>query len=154
MKFLYYKKEGSGDLSCLPFKENLQLSKTLAPDGAYDFEVVDLSAGEEPTDPEKDKKIKEKDRQDSKVIRIRKLDNSTVKVGGKVFQTRLSDRALIIDTIDMLGIGETTKWILNNNNVATVSREDLVEVLRLGRLQGKASFDEYIEELEDLGMIE
>ena len=163
MKYLYFTR-GNGDIDNMPLNsaKNYTTVKNRR-DFIGDQEAKRFSIQDPINDPiwdsekyiEDPEKSKESNRLKKKQIRKDKLSRSTVEVNGRLFQVRISDRPLLIDRIADMNDGDTTRWILANNKVALdVPKEDLKEALRLGRLNGGLIFDDYIDELISLGMVE
>ena len=86
---------------------------------------------------------KENDRKEAKEIRDEKLSTLSVDVSGVSIQVRPSDELNLRLTIQDLAEGETVEWILSDNSVAVVSKEDLEAAYVLGLTLGQEAYQEY-----------
>jgi hypothetical protein len=92
---------------------------------------------------------KEDKRKEQKNKRIEKLKACIIIVNGKPIQARESDEMYLRRAIESMQALETRKWILADNSVGIVSREELEQALNEGLALGQQSFDEYINWLEN-----
>jgi len=92
---------------------------------------------------------KEDKRKEQKNKRIEKLKSGVVIVNGKQIQARESDEIYLRRAIESMQALETKKWILADNSVGIVSREELEQALNEGLSLGQQAFDEYINWLEN-----
>jgi len=91
-------------------------------------------------------KEKEALRQQYKQERNEALFTATVEVDGMIFQTRPSD----FENFEV-GIAEgSTKWVLADNSIRTVTTAQLEQAFTLGKVQAKDIYDAYIMNLEAL----
>jgi hypothetical protein len=92
---------------------------------------------------------KEDKRKEQKNKRIEKLKSGVVTVNGKQIQARESDEMYLRRAIESMQALETRKWILADNSVGIVSKEELEQALSEGLALGQKAFDEYINWLEN-----
>jgi hypothetical protein len=97
-----------------------------------------------------DKLAKENGRKEAKQIREDALHDCTVELNGNVFQTRPSDESNFRLSIAGLDEGEKTEWILKDNTVVEVTKEDLDAVYVLGLKEVNVIFSVYKEALKAL----
>ncbi len=86
---------------------------------------------------------KENDRKAAKAVRDEKLSELAVDVSGVSIQVRPSDELNLRLTLQDLAPEETVEWILSDNTVAIVSKEDLEAAYVLGLTLGKEIYQEY-----------
>jgi len=98
----------------------------------------------------KDINNKDLEKKELKRIREESLSNCTVELNGNVYQTRPSDEPNFRLRIAGLESGQETKWILENDETVTVSKEELEEVFNLGLLANGAIWDDYMQKKEQL----
>lgn len=76
-------------------------------------------------------KVAEIDKRIKKESRQSKIDQLTVSVNGYEFEADEVSQGRIAIKILTMQDGETTEWKLANNSVATVSKRQLLDVLKL-----------------------
>ena len=86
---------------------------------------------------------KENARKEAKEIRDEKLSDLAVDVSGISIQVRPSDELNLRLTLQDLADGEKVEWILSDNTVAEVSKEDLQAAYVLGLTLGQEIYQEY-----------
>ena len=86
---------------------------------------------------------KEDKRKEAKKIRDEKLSNLAVDVSGISIQVRPSDELNLRLTLQDLADGEKVEWILSDNTVVEVSKEDLQAAYVLGLTLGQEIYQEY-----------
>jgi uncharacterized protein YegL len=110
------------------------------------FKVVDgepLPKTQEELDAMAAEAKKESDRREAKSIRDEKLSTLSVDVSGVSIQVRPSDELNLRLTLQDLAPEETVEWVLSDNTVAVVSKEDLEAAYVLGLTLGKEIYQEY-----------
>ena len=117
------------------------------------FEVVDGKAKIKTITKlkgEKDVKDKIQAKKDLKLARNEALEAITVEVNGNVFQSRKSDEMNFRLAIGSMEAGEVEEWILEDDSIVEVTKEDLEQAYVLGLTEGKRIFAEYKEALKKL----
>lgn len=97
-----------------------------------------------------DKLAKENGRKEAKQIREEALHDCTVELNGNVFQTRPSDESNFRLSIAGMQAGDKEEWILANNTIVEVSKEDLEQVYTLGLQVATSIYATYKEALKAL----
>ena len=92
-------------------------------------------------------------KQDLKVLRNEKLNNSTIDYKGSVYQVRPSDYInfeTMISILDEAPEGTTIKWTLEDDTEEDVTKEDLKAIFMLGKKAGAQIDKEYRDAVREL----
>jgi hypothetical protein len=89
-------------------------------------------------------------RLEAKARRDEQMANLVVNVGDKAIQARPQDELNLRLSIADLAEGETIEWILADNTIAEVSKENLQLAYAQGLELGRAIYQEYKEVLKGL----
>ena len=86
---------------------------------------------------------KESARTEAKQVRDEGLDSLAVEINGNSIQVRPKDEVNIRLSLGVLEPLESTEWVLSDNTVATVTREDLEAAYGLGLQLAQEIYDDY-----------
>lgn len=89
-------------------------------------------------------------KQNLKAKRDEELNAITVKVNGKVFQSRKSDELNFRLVLSTMADGDTEEWILDDDSITEVTKAELQEAYLKGLAEGKRIFAEYKKALKEL----
>jgi len=154
MKFLYFTRS-NGDIDNMQDNKALTTSakrKEFIGDEATKFSVQDgvLNPVWDGSKYIKDPDNKESERLLAKHARSEALRNCTSELNGNVFQTRPSDEPNFRLALAGMEDGDKEEWILENDTVVEVSKDDLFMVLSLGLQAIKNIYSDYKKVLKEL----
>lgn len=85
-----------------------------------------------------------------KQLRDQALENISVEVNGKVFQSRRSDEMNFRLVLASMEEGDTEEWILDDDSIVEVTKAELEQAYMIGLAEGKRIFAEYKQAIKDL----